>query len=88
MVVFSGGVAKNVGMVAALEKDLNVKMLIPPEPQIVGAVGAAVIAERLFKGERGQAGVVASEAAPKRMEAEACDAPSCSVVSTNASLVS
>ena len=88
VVVFSGGVAKNVGMVAALEKDLNVKMLIPPEPQIVGAVGAAVIAERLFKGERGQTGVVTSEAAPKRMEAEACDAPSCSVVSTNASLVS
>jgi predicted CoA-substrate-specific enzyme activase len=44
-VVFSGGVAKNVGMVAALEKELKTKLVILPEPQIVGAVGAAYIAE-------------------------------------------
>lgn len=43
-VFFSGGVAKNVGMVAALEKELRTKMFIAPEPQIVGAVGAAFIA--------------------------------------------
>ncbi|HVP23248.1 MAG TPA: acyl-CoA dehydratase activase [Conexivisphaerales archaeon] len=47
-VVFSGGVAKNVGMVAALEKELGTKMLIPPEPQIVGALGAAILAERVM----------------------------------------
>ncbi|MGA2873890.1 MAG: acyl-CoA dehydratase activase [Nitrososphaerales archaeon] len=47
-VVFSGGVAKNIGMVAALEKELNTKLLIPPEPQIIGAVGAAMIAQKMF----------------------------------------
>ncbi len=44
-VVFSGGVAKNVGMVAALEKELKTRLVILPEPQIVGAVGAAFIGE-------------------------------------------
>lgn len=49
-VMFTGGVAKNVGMVAALEKDLKLELLVPPEPQIVGALGAAVIAERAVAG--------------------------------------
>jgi predicted CoA-substrate-specific enzyme activase len=45
-VVFTGGVAKNVGMIAALQKELGTKLLIPPEPQIVGALGAAVVAQK------------------------------------------
>jgi len=40
----SGGVAKNKGVVRALEKKLNCSLLVPPEPQIVGALGAALIA--------------------------------------------
>jgi predicted CoA-substrate-specific enzyme activase len=44
-VVFSGGVAKNAGMVTALEKELQAKLVILPEPQVVGAVGAAYLAE-------------------------------------------
>lgn len=40
----TGGVAKNIGVVRALEERLNLKLSIPPEPQIVGAIGAAVIA--------------------------------------------
>lgn len=50
-VVFSGGVAKNVGMVAALEKELKTKLLIGPEPQITGAVGAAMLAEKISNGK-------------------------------------
>ncbi|MDA4134783.1 MAG: acyl-CoA dehydratase activase [Thaumarchaeota archaeon] len=50
-VVFSGGVAKNVGMIAALEKELKTKLLIPPEPQIIGAFGAAKIAQRSLEKE-------------------------------------
>ncbi|MCB7129314.1 MAG: acyl-CoA dehydratase activase [Candidatus Brocadiales bacterium] len=42
-VVMSGGVAKNVGMVKELEKLLGVKFRIAEEPQITGAVGAALI---------------------------------------------
>jgi activator of 2-hydroxyglutaryl-CoA dehydratase len=41
---FTGGVAKNEGVVRALEDRLGVKMYIPPEPQIIGALGAALMA--------------------------------------------
>lgn len=40
----SGGVAKNIGVVKALENTLKVKLIIPEEPQLVGALGAALIA--------------------------------------------
>jgi predicted CoA-substrate-specific enzyme activase len=43
-VVMSGGVAKNIGVVKALEKQLDTSLLIPDEPQIIGALGAALIA--------------------------------------------
>lgn len=43
-VIMTGGVAKNIGVVACIEEKLGKKLLIPDEPQIVGAIGAAVIA--------------------------------------------
>ncbi len=43
-VVMSGGVAKNIGVVSSLEKLLGVRIIVPPEPQIVGALGAALFA--------------------------------------------
>ncbi len=43
-VVMSGGVAKNAGVVGALERLLETEIIIPPEPQIVGALGAALFA--------------------------------------------
>ena len=44
--VMTGGVAKNSGVVAALEERLGAKLLVPEEPQIVGALGAAIVAGR------------------------------------------
>jgi (R)-2-hydroxyacyl-CoA dehydratese activating ATPase len=44
-VVFTGGVAKNIGVKKALEEVLGVDIIIPDEPQIVGALGAAVFAK-------------------------------------------
>jgi predicted CoA-substrate-specific enzyme activase len=41
-IIFTGGVAKNVGIKAALEKELGVELLVPSEPQITGALGAAL----------------------------------------------
>jgi predicted CoA-substrate-specific enzyme activase len=43
-VMMSGGVAKNIGVVRALESQLGTTLLIPEEPQLVGALGAALIA--------------------------------------------
>jgi predicted CoA-substrate-specific enzyme activase len=42
--VFTGGVAMNVGMVRALEKQLDLDVHVPEHPEIVGALGAAVLA--------------------------------------------
>lgn len=47
-VVMTGGVAKNKGVIHALENKLKLKINIPEEPQIVGALGAALIARRLI----------------------------------------
>jgi len=54
--VISGGIAKNVGIVARLEQALGLEARIPPEPQIVGAVGAALFAAELFLRARAQPG--------------------------------
>jgi len=43
-VAFAGGVAKNIGVVRALEETLGETLIIPEEPQIVGALGAALLA--------------------------------------------
>ena len=44
---FTGGVAKNKGMRAALEKELNIKFAdFDFDPQLVGALGAALIAAK------------------------------------------
>ncbi len=41
----SGGGALDVGLVKSVEEKLGVKLLVPPQPQIVNALGAAIIAE-------------------------------------------
>lgn len=42
--MMTGGVAKNIGVVNCLEEKLGEKIFVPEEPQIVGAIGAALIA--------------------------------------------
>jgi predicted CoA-substrate-specific enzyme activase len=41
--VATGGAAKDMGLVRALEKELGVKVLVPEEPQISAALGAALL---------------------------------------------
>lgn len=43
-VIMTGGVAKNIGVVRALEKALGTTITVPEDPQIVGAIGAALFA--------------------------------------------
>ncbi len=51
-VAMSGGVARNSGVVFALGRALGVEIFVPPEPDTVGALGAALIArERCGKNE-------------------------------------
>ncbi len=43
-VMLTGGVAKNSGVVLALRETLGVDILVPPDPEFIGALGAAHIA--------------------------------------------
>jgi predicted CoA-substrate-specific enzyme activase len=45
-VVMTGGVAKNLGVVEALEKEIGCDIKVPEEPQIVGAFGAGILAKK------------------------------------------
>ena len=47
-VVVTGGIAKNVAIVAELERKLRMSLLLPREPQIVGALGAALLASEVL----------------------------------------
>ena len=44
-VVFSGGVARNTGVTKALEEELGKRILSPENPQLTGALGAALFAK-------------------------------------------
>jgi len=55
-VVFTGGVAKNAGVVYAMKENLGCEVLVPEEPLLSGAIGAAILGkeltlEALAKGE-------------------------------------
>ncbi len=53
-VMITGGVAKNGAVVKALNEKLKINLIVPQEPQIVGALGAALLAqEELVSGEQG-----------------------------------
>ena len=43
-VVFTGGVAKNAGVEHFLRAEIGLPIMVPEEPQIIGALGAALIA--------------------------------------------
>ncbi|MFH1138838.1 MAG: acyl-CoA dehydratase activase [Pseudomonadota bacterium] len=43
-VMLIGGVAKNIGFVASLNRELETEIIIPADPEFIGAFGAAVIA--------------------------------------------
>lgn len=45
-IVFQGGVAANVGIVAAFERALDKKIIIPRHHDVMGALGVALIAKR------------------------------------------
>jgi predicted CoA-substrate-specific enzyme activase len=48
-VAITGGGAKNIGLVRALEARCGCPVLVPPEPLITGALGAALIGKETFE---------------------------------------
>jgi len=46
-VVFTGGVAKNAGVVHALKENIGCEILVPDEPLLTGAIGAAILGKEL-----------------------------------------
>jgi len=46
-VVLTGGVAKNVGVVKAIKEHLKCDVLVPAEPLLTGATGAAILGKEL-----------------------------------------
>ena len=47
-VALTGGVALNLGVKKMLEHQLNVPIEVPPNPQMIGALGAALLASNHF----------------------------------------
>lgn len=45
--VFAGGVAQNIGVVEALKRQLGPDIKVPETPEIVGALGAAILARKV-----------------------------------------
>jgi predicted CoA-substrate-specific enzyme activase len=46
-VVLTGGVAKNIGVVRAMKEHLRYDILVPAEPLLTGAMGAAILGKEL-----------------------------------------
>ena len=46
--VLTGGVAKNNGMVKAMKESLGCQLLVPEEPLLTGALGAAILAKEVY----------------------------------------
>ncbi len=48
-IAITGGGAKNIGLVKALETRFGCPVLVPPEPLITGALGAALMGREIFE---------------------------------------
>jgi predicted CoA-substrate-specific enzyme activase len=76
-VVFQGGVAANAGMVRAFEETLEMPVLVPPHYEVMGAIGAAMLAHEYISHNGGDTrfkGFAASETdyATRSFECQGC----------------
>lgn len=77
-VMFQGGVAANVGIVAAFERALGKRVIIPPCYDVMGAYGAALLARRNYEKTERQTAFYGFENAygtfeTRSMECGGCD---------------
>lgn len=74
--VMTGGVAQNPAAVHHLEKALGLKLIIPPNPQIAGALGAALIALDEARSDLADA-ADEDDKVDSRIDAARCGTPTC-----------
>jgi len=67
-VALTGGGAKNVGLVKALEAKLGFAVQVPPEPLLTGAIGAALLGKDMVK-EAEEKGMTLTKAERRLQEA-------------------
>jgi len=65
-VVLTGGVAKNVGIVKAMKENLGCELLVPEDPLLTGAMGAAILAKELSSAAIAKGEPVSTK--PRRLE--------------------
>jgi (R)-2-hydroxyacyl-CoA dehydratese activating ATPase len=58
-IVLTGGVAQNIGIVRAMKEKMGRDILIPDEPLMTGALGAAILAKRYMLNTNGKSKSVA-----------------------------
>jgi predicted CoA-substrate-specific enzyme activase len=79
-VIFQGGVAANAGIKAAFEKALNLQIIIPRYYNVMGAIGAAILARSAVNRKGGVTnfhGFTVSELEYKANSFECKDCPNC-----------
>jgi len=77
-VVFQGGVAANIGIVAAFERELGKKIVIPPYYDVMGAYGAALIAKEKMQTRGMKTNFCGFEASQKEFKARSVECSDCS----------
>jgi activator of 2-hydroxyglutaryl-CoA dehydratase len=65
-VVLTGGVAKNTGIVKAMAENLGYELLVPQDPLITGALGAAILAGEIVAKAKAQNETL--ETKPRKLE--------------------
>lgn len=74
-IFFQGGTACNKSVVAAFEKILGKKITVPPHNEVLGAIGAAIVAREEIKGETKFKGFGLAEITYKMESFECQDCP-------------
>ncbi len=77
-IVFQGGVAANVGIVAAFEKALGQKIIIPEHYDVMGAYGAAIIAREKMENQQSETKFRGFEAADNVYSTKTIECNGCS----------
>jgi predicted CoA-substrate-specific enzyme activase len=77
-IVFQGGVAANIGIVAAFEKEFGKKLIIPEYYDVMGAYGAALIAKDKMSNKNNVTNFHGFKAVEKEFKAKSIECNDCS----------